>query len=74
MVLDFAMPHLDGAMVANRARDQGLTMPIIFVSGYSDTSALNAVTGADIALLRKPFTISSLADVVANTLALRQRG
>jgi PAS domain S-box-containing protein len=73
LVLDFAMPHLDGAAVAKRALDSGLTMPIIFVSGYADTSALNAVTGADIALLRKPFTISSLADVVSSTLAMRRR-
>jgi PAS domain S-box-containing protein len=72
VILDFAMPHLDGASVAKRAREFGLTAPIIFVSGYADTSALSAVAGTDVALLRKPFTISSLSDIVASTLAVEK--
>lgn len=69
VVLDFAMPHLDGAQVAKFARERGFAMPIIFVSGYADTSSLAAVAGPNISLLRKPFTIGSLGEIVASAIA-----
>jgi CheY-like chemotaxis protein len=69
LVLDFAMPHLDGATVAKLARSQGLQMPIVFASGYADTSALDAAMGNNISLLRKPFSIGNLSAAVAAALA-----
>ncbi len=69
LVLDFAMPHLDGAKVAKLARSQGLQMPIVFASGYADSSALDAAMGTNISLLRKPFSIGNLSAVVAAALA-----
>jgi len=69
LVLDFAMPHLDGATVAKLARSQGLHMPIVFASGYADSSALDAAMGNNISLLRKPFSIGNLSAVVAAALA-----
>ena len=69
LVLDFAMPHLDGATVAKLARSQGFQMPIVFASGYADSSALDAAMGSNISLLRKPFSISRLSAVVAAALA-----
>jgi PAS domain S-box-containing protein len=68
LVLDFAMPHLDGATVAKLARSQGFQMPIVFASGYADSSALDAAMGTNISLLRKPFSISRLSAVVAAAL------
>jgi PAS domain S-box-containing protein len=68
LVLDFAMPHLDGAAVAKLARAQGFQMPIVFASGYADSSALDAAMGANISLLRKPFSISRLSAAVAAAL------
>ncbi|MBW8752663.1 MAG: response regulator [Sphingomonadales bacterium] len=57
-VIDFLMPGLNGAEVARRAQLHRPNLPIIFVSGYSDTVALEGVAGA--VVLRKPFDIKRL--------------
>jgi hypothetical protein len=44
-------------------------MPIVFASGYADSSALDAAMGTNISLLRKPFSIGNLSAVVAAALA-----
>jgi signal transduction histidine kinase/CheY-like chemotaxis protein len=69
LVLDYAMPGLNGAEVAVRARRSRPDLPILFASGYSDSQALLRALGADAAILRKPFTIAELARSVATTLA-----
>lgn len=69
LVLDFAMPHLDGAAVAKLARSNGYVMPIVFASGYADSSALDAAMGTNISLLRKPFSIARLSAAVAAALS-----
>jgi CheY-like chemotaxis protein len=69
LVLDFAMPHLDGAAVAKLARSNGYLMPIVFASGYADSSALDAAMGTNISLLRKPFSIARLSAAVAAALS-----
>ena len=69
IVIDYAMPNLNGAEVVRLIAERGLSVPIVFVSGYADSSALHHASGGNLALLRKPFTISSLADLVASTLA-----
>ena len=60
MVIDFAMPGMNGAQVAEVARSQRPGLPIIFASGYADTSAIEAATGASSTILRKPFDIGEL--------------
>ncbi|HUD34867.1 MAG TPA: ATP-binding protein, partial [Variovorax sp.] len=45
-VIDFLMPGLNGAEVARIAQARSPGLPIIFVSGYSDTLALDGVSGA----------------------------
>ena len=72
LVLDFAMPHLDGATVAKLARSKGYAMPIVFASGYADSSALDAAMGTNISLLRKPFSIARLSAAVAAALSLER--
>lgn len=72
LVLDFAMPHLDGAAVAKLAREKGYAMPIVFASGYADSSALDAAMGTNISLLRKPFSIARLSAAVAAALSLER--
>jgi PAS domain S-box-containing protein len=69
IIIDFAMPHLNGAEVASLIAERNFAVPVIYVSGYAESSALHRASGGNAALLRKPFTISSLADVVASTLA-----
>jgi CheY-like chemotaxis protein len=64
-LIDFLMPGLNGAEVARLARLQRPTLPIIFVSGYSDTIALDQIAGA--VVLRKP--VPSLVLLAAVELA-----
>jgi CheY-like chemotaxis protein len=53
VVLDFAMPGMNGAEVAREVRARYPALPILFVTGYADTSALDDV-GED-CVVQKPF-------------------
>ena len=61
-IIDFLMPGLNGAEVARIAQARNPGLPIVFVSGYSDTLALDGVSGAIV--LRKPFDIQTLSRTV----------
>jgi len=67
-VIDFLMPGLNGAQVARVAQSKFPDLPIIFVSGYADTIALDEIVGAIV--MRKPVPPSKLLDVIA--MAVRQ--
>ncbi len=66
-VIDFLMPGMNGAEVARRAQARQPGLPIVFVSGYSDTVALDGIAGA--VVLRKPFDVDALQRAVASALA-----
>ncbi|VXC94384.1 Signal transduction histidine kinase [Burkholderia sp. 8Y] len=65
-VIDFIMPELNGAEVARLARAKRPTLPIIFVSGYSDTLALDEISNAIV--LRKPVGPDALLNAVRDAL------
>lgn len=65
-VIDFLMPGMNGAEVAREVRRRRPGLPIVFVSGYSDTVALNGIIGA--VVLRKPFDISALDRALISVL------
>jgi signal transduction histidine kinase len=67
-VVDFAMPAMNGAAVAQAARRLRPGLPIVFASGYADTAAVDAVPGATI--LRKPIQIAELAEAVRRILPI----
>jgi CheY-like chemotaxis protein len=67
MILDFAMPETNGAEVALAARQYNPNVRILFVSGYADSSALEAAVGTT-PLLRKPFRPIELASAVRTAL------
>lgn len=60
VLLDYAMPVMNGAEVARAIHRIKALTPIVFVSGYSDTDQLRSVMNEHTALLRKPFTIDGL--------------
>ena len=68
MVVDYAMPGMNGAEVARAARDRRPDLPIVFASGYSDTAAIESAVGASTPVLRKPFRIDQLHAVIVNVL------
>ena len=71
LVIDYAMPKINGAEVVKRARERGLNMPVIFASGYSDTTALNDAVGLKATVLLKPFTIEKLASELETAIQPR---
>ena len=67
MVLDFAMPGMNGAELARELRKHRPTTPILFATGYADADALTDV-GTD-RIVHKPFTQAELARKVWGSLA-----
>ncbi len=68
LLLDFAMPGMNGAEVAREVRARRPDLPILFLTGYADTEALDEA--GDDAILRKPFVEEDLAAKLR--LALRR--
>jgi signal transduction histidine kinase/ActR/RegA family two-component response regulator len=66
-VIDFLMPGMNGAEVARLARQRHPDLPIVFVSGYADTVALEAISGA--VVLRKPFDFDDLDRALTSVLS-----
>ncbi|RZA26165.1 MAG: response regulator [Proteobacteria bacterium] len=66
VVIDFLMPGMNGAALGKAAQAQYPALPIVFVSGYSDTLALNGIANA--VVLRKPFRIEDLHRAVRAVL------
>ncbi len=73
LLLDFAMPGMNGAEVAASARRKRPDLPIVFASGYSDSGAIENALGPEAVVLRKPFRVAELQAVLAEALAGRQR-
>jgi signal transduction histidine kinase len=69
MIIDFSMPGTNGAEVVKAARLVQPGLPILFVSGYADSAALETATGSA-PFLRKPFLPAELAQAVR--IALEQ--
>ena len=68
VILDFIMPGLSGAEVANRILSRQPDLPILFVSGYSETDAVRRVA-PQAPLLAKPFRADALTKAVRGALA-----
>ncbi|MFB0488289.1 signal transduction histidine kinase [Methylobacterium sp. OAE515] len=73
VVLDFAMPGMNGAEAAAELRKRWPAMPVVFVTGFADTAALRqaGASGSD-AVVLKPFRDGELERKVAGVLAARR--
>lgn len=67
MVVDFAMPGMNGAQVAAQARQASPDLAVLLVTGYADARAIKDLVSSE-AVLRKPFKVSDLAIAVRRAL------
>lgn len=58
VLLDFAMPGMNGADVEREIRTRRPSLPVVFATGYADVAVLTA--GED-RIVRKPFREADLA-------------
>ena len=67
VIIDYIMPGLSGAEVAEHILATRPDQPILFVSGYNETDAIRRVA-PDAAILAKPFRAAVLEDAVRAAL------
>jgi CheY-like chemotaxis protein len=67
IIVDFAMPGMNGADVARHVRAKRPTLPVLFVTGFADRTALAGVSEKRV--ISKPFVDGELADKVRLALA-----
>jgi CheY-like chemotaxis protein len=67
LLADFAMPGMNGAELAKAAQMKQPGLPVLIVSGYADSAAVEAVLGTA-RQLRKPFDMTELGAAVAELL------
>ena len=68
ILLDFAMPGMNGAEAATHIRSKLPDVPIMVCSGYADTFQVEAALGGEAMILRKPFELQELAQAVSTAL------
>jgi signal transduction histidine kinase/ActR/RegA family two-component response regulator len=66
ILVDFAMPGMNGAEVARQVQTRRPALPILFVTGFADRTALAGVSEAHI--IGKPFVADELGDKVRTAL------
>ena len=67
LLVDFAMPGMNGADLARRARTQRPGIPVLFITGFAEIGAFADLK--DMQIIRKPVAIEELARKVGATLA-----
>lgn len=66
LVLDIRLPDIDGLALQEKMAQQGLRIPIIFVTGYGDVpKSVKAIKAGAIDFFIKPFTSPKLLKAIA---------
>ena len=68
LLTDVKMPGLNGYQLAEAAMSLRPEMRILFMTGYADETVPDAIVGASIPILRKPFDFDNLAQSVRDAL------
>ncbi len=70
VLMDVAMPGMNGIETIRRAREIHPRLPAIFTSGYADTTVFAPIV--DDPLLQKPYRLDKLASAVTSALQARE--
>jgi CheY-like chemotaxis protein len=62
LIVDYAMPALNGAEVARRVGETRPSLPILLITGYTDAQSIDLPAG--VVTLKKPFRIAELERLV----------
>jgi CheY-like chemotaxis protein len=69
MLLDFAMPGMNGAEVASQALELRPNVKLLFLTGYADSDAIDRAVDGRARLLKKPVGASELFGTIEEMLA-----
>ena len=74
LVIDLMMPNVDGYGVVDFLRERGGPQPAVILVTAADSAAVRKLDGAFVhSVLRKPFDIDVLADLIAAAAQTMQR-
>ncbi len=69
LITDLMMPSVSGHELSRRLRERGSTIPVLYISGYCEETALqNDIRPGMDAFLHKPFLPNALARKVRSVL------
>jgi CheY-like chemotaxis protein len=71
-IVDYAMPSLTGVEMVRELRLKRPDLPILFASGYAETAEIEEALDENTFVLRKPFQISKLQQIISELLQRSQ--
>ncbi len=70
LMLDIRLPDINGLVLQEKMVQQGISIPIIFITGHGDVpKSVKAIKAGAIDFFLKPFTASKLLDAIALAIA-----
>jgi CheY-like chemotaxis protein len=69
LLVDFAMPVMNGAQVAAEAIKQRPELSILFMTGYADAAVLSSWAASGYRMINKPFSAAELGAAISNVVA-----
>lgn len=74
LVSDVVMPGMDGTQVVKAVRARFPAIPVVLVSGYSESAAMDGLPDDDLHFLPKPYTLRQLVAQVDTMAGPRSAG
>lgn len=70
LLLDILLPDINGLILQEKMLQQGINIPIIFITGHGDVAkSVKAIKAGAIDFFIKPFTSTKLLDAIALAIA-----